>query len=283
MLSLIASDEEPAQQLEGTGEPPKTIVVDTRELPPQRARLARFLAWRQAIAAEIAGLTDGRTKIVAQINQAKSAAAKVEEDKNAGAAAIVNRVKRGLDWSLGSIVPRGHAKRIASAMETAQGLAVAEMALGQIDREIAAKEAVKATLDGRLSEFTNRALIEHAKSTLAADYCAAIEAVRDCVTRLEGLDRLRGRSHDGRMVLDLPGFSVAGHRFDREPVVVSPAEVSAAVSAWRALAEAWAKSPKADPDKHLKFEAHNPNAVDNTPYEQRTDIERWLIDAKRVV
>jgi hypothetical protein len=64
--------------------------------------------------------------------------------------------------------------------------------------------------------------------------------------------------------------------------VALPSDISAALAAWQALGRAWAKNPRAEPSKHLKFASHDPNAADATPYEARTALERRVIDIENV-
>lgn len=280
-LTLIEGGVDHATVVDAYGEPPASIAADTRGLPLQRAALARHLAWVQSVAGEIAALQAGREKIVAQIAKAKAAQTKLKEDTNTVAASLLDKIKRGVEWSFGSAVTPGHVARAETISASAHHLEVAESALAQIDQEIADKTALHVTLENRQGEFMRRALREHSAS-LGDEYLAALDAVRECVTRLEALERFCGGGHDGRIVLDVPGFSAAGHRFDRVPVAVVGSDVADAIGAWRGLANAWAKTPRADPEKHLKFAPIDPNAVDDVMYHELTPSERRVVDAFNV-
>jgi hypothetical protein len=268
--------------VDGYGEPPASITADTRGLPPHRAALALHLAWIQSVANEIAALNAGREKIVGQLDKAKQAQARLRDETGAVAASLLDKIKRGLEWSIASAVSPGHLEKAASINASSQHLAVAASTLAQIDQEIAIKSALLVTLENRQGEFMRRALREYAANEVGQEYAAALDAVRECMTRLEALERFCGAGHDGRLVLEVPGFPVAGHRFDKVPVAVVSSEVGAALGAWRNLAQAWAKSPRANPEKHLKFAPIDPNAVDDVVYDQLTPIERRVVDALNV-
>jgi hypothetical protein len=47
-------------------DPPKTLKVNTKGLPPRRAELARLVAWRQAVTDELEKLAAGRRDLDAQ-------------------------------------------------------------------------------------------------------------------------------------------------------------------------------------------------------------------------
>ncbi len=282
-LKLVDAGEDLPAPVDGYGAPPASITAETRGLPPQRAALALHLAWIQSVAGEIDALQTGREKIVSQIDKAKQAQAKLKEDTNTVAASLLDKIKRGVEWSFGSVVTPGHIERAETIAASSHHLAVAESALAQLDQEIADKTALHFAIENRQGEFMRRALREYAANEVGQEYAAALDAVRECMTRLEALERFCGGGHDGRLVAELPGFPVAGHRFDLVPVAVVSSEVGAALGAWRNLAQAWAKSPRANPEKHLTFAPIDPNAVDSVTYDQLTTIERRIVDAQNAI
>jgi len=273
---------ESAEAVDGFGDLPATHTAATRGLPPQRARLAHYLAWRKSVGDELAALQKGRDKLLNQIAKADRTKGEVAEAADAGAATVLDKIKRGLDWSLGSIVSPALKDHAATVAASEPQIAVAKAALAKLHAEIEAKTRLQDTIAGRHAEFTNAALCEHAKAELGREYQAAIDTVRDCMTRLEALERMTGGGHDGRLVAELPGFRAAGQRHDVLPIVALPSDISAALAAWQALGRAWAKNPRAEPSKHLKFASHDPNAADATPYEARTALERRVIDIENV-
>jgi hypothetical protein len=171
---------------------PAGIVANAGGLPPQRARLARYLAWRNTVADDLAALQAGRDKLVDQIAKADRTKGEVAEAADASAATVLDKIKRGLDWSLGSIVSPALKDYAATVAASEPQIAVAKAALAKLDAEIEAKTRLADTLTGRHGEFMNAALREHAEAALGQEYRAAIEAVRASMARLEAVECMTG-------------------------------------------------------------------------------------------
>jgi hypothetical protein len=58
---------------------PASFTVNTRGLPPARAELARFMAYRQAISADIAKLEEGHDRLLLELARADSIRTQAEE------------------------------------------------------------------------------------------------------------------------------------------------------------------------------------------------------------
>lgn len=274
IIALAADD-----AAHGRGEPPADIVAPVKGLPPGRARLARYLAWRKVVAAEVGQLEAGRAKLADQIDRADRARAECASEAKAGARAILDKIRKGLDWTIPGAVSAKHQSAAQALAASAPDLEVARAALAQVDGEIEAKKTTLATLEGRHAEFVNAALREEARR-IGEEYRAAIDAMIEAATQLEALDRLCGAGHDGRVVGELPGFAMADHRFAAIPVALNSNEISAALGVWREQARAWSKDPRVAAD--LRFVPHDPIAEDSVSYEQLTRVERSIVDAGNV-
>ncbi len=272
---------ESAEPIDGYGEP-SAIIPAPRGLPPMRARLARYLAWRKTDDDDLATLKAGRAGLLVQIAKAEEAKSRAATEADAGATSILDKIKSGKEWSIRDAITSAHLAATQALAGSAPSLDVARAALAKLDAEIEIKTRLAETIADRNAEFVNAALREHAKAELGREYREAIDAVRDTMTRLEALERMTGAGHDGRLVAELPGFRAAGQRHDVLPVVALPSDISAAIAAWQALGRAWARNPRAEPSKHLKFASHDPNAADVTPYEALTALERRIADIENV-
>ncbi len=254
-------------------DPPADLGADVRGLPPARARLARFVAWRRRETDALAMLEAGRGKLMVRIEKAEEAGHRESAAVNAAAASVVEQIKRGLDWTLGAVRKR--------PTEPEADLTVERTALAKLDAAIAAKRAEVDAIGKRLADASDAALVEHAEATIGAEYHAAIEAVRAAMTRLEGLEVAIGRGREGRLVGELPGFATAGHELGVTAVAAPQREVAAAGENWRELARVWSDDPRADASKVLLFSKHDPGALKDVVYHQLTDVERRLVDARR--
>jgi hypothetical protein len=240
-----------------------------RCLPPARKQLASIHAQHMDAVASLAKLEAGRQKLAARIDKAEAAAGRESAQVDAEASAVLESIKRGLEWALS---PR---KR----QPVSHDLQVERAALAKLDDAIAAQQAAVETLNAQLTEAANAALIAHAAATIGAEYQAALEAVRAAMTKLEGLEVALGRGRDGRTVGEVPGYAVAGHELSMTAVAAAPTEIAAAVDTWRSLAKAWMADPRALPGRVLKFAAkHQPD--ETTPYHLLSAAERRLVDAK---
>ena len=225
-----------------TGEPPADLGVDVRGLPAARARLACYGAWRARSANELVQLEVGRSKLAERIAKAEQASKRQAAEVDADATSVVEQIKRGIvDWTF------GQGRKMP---EAGPNLAVEHQALSKLDSEIAAKRETIAAIDARLPGLAHAALVEHAVK-IGGEYQAALDAARDAMTALEGLNVVLGRGRQGRPVGEMPGYAIAGHLLEFTPVAAPLSEVAAAADVWRALARAWSADPRADASKIL--------------------------------
>jgi hypothetical protein len=250
-------------------EPPSDLAVDTRGLPTARAKLATYLAWRNREALALAALEAGRGKLAGRVDDAEAGLKRQAAEVDAAAASVVEQIRRGLEWTLGAARKRPDVE--------GPDLSVAKSALAKIDGEIAAKREAVAAIDARLPGLAHASLVEHA-AKIGGEYRAALDAARDGMTALEGLNVVLGRGRQGRPVGEMPAYAVAGHPLDFTPVAAPLSEVAAAADVWRSLARAWLADPRADVSKMLRFAPHDPAALESVLYHELSAVERRLVD-----
>src|SRR5580704_15592124 len=95
-----AAREEAAKATGGLGDIPAGIVARTRGLPPARARLARYLAWRKQVADDLARLEAGKARLVGDIGKVDAAKAALETRLASDSASLLDMVKVGANWAL---------------------------------------------------------------------------------------------------------------------------------------------------------------------------------------
>ena len=79
-------------------EPPAGLKFNIKGLPPRRAQLAKDIAWRNAIKAEMDMLSKGRRNLEAHISKLEAAVAKANADDVASADSILDKIRRGITW-----------------------------------------------------------------------------------------------------------------------------------------------------------------------------------------
>ncbi|MGO9672717.1 MAG: hypothetical protein ACLPSF_00840 [Methylocella sp.] len=246
-----------------------------RGFPPMRAALARHVAWIASIEGDLAKLAAGRAKLAGQIESAKAAQAAIAEDAASGAETILDKIRRGFDWSVGAAVSPGAMERAASVTASGPHLAVAEAALAKLDGEIAGTEALLSTLRARKSQFVAAAAREAADG-IFQDYSTVIETLREIMVQIAGLDAALGSPRPARLVAVLPDLA-GSSGLDEMPVLAPPAAIADAAKEWRRFIHALAADPRA-PASMLEFAPVDPNAPDPSCYDERHPLERRVID-----
>ena len=260
---------------------PSDVIVDARGLPPSRAELLRYTHWRRREETVLARTREHRSSLITELDECKATLGKMEETISSDSAGIVDAIKRGAAKGLRSITGKGQSGIEPERAIVSHRISVGTKALEHFDREIGEQEAHVNEIASYEAAFVHAALLEHARTEFAPKYQKAIEELYGAVMALETIDSLVGKGHDGRMVIELPGFDVASHEADMIPLVFLPSSMRDAIALWRKLATAWASNPRADAAKILRFEPRNPDEQDSTPYENRTDCERHIIDIRR--
>jgi hypothetical protein len=133
-------------------EPPKTLRVNVKGLAPRRAELARMVAWRKEISAELDTLGAGRPKLAEDLRRLEKAKAAADSETSTAAENVLARIKQGLPWS---IAPT------KSAPDCTTELQIARTALERLDAERASLEARIESLGNRILSVARRALYEH--------------------------------------------------------------------------------------------------------------------------
>jgi hypothetical protein len=252
-------------------EPPSDLAVDTRGLPPARARLARFIAWAQSERAALERLNAGRREIAKRIAAGEAEVQREAAAVDADAQSIVESVRRGIAWSFDAFRPR--------PVEVGPALSVEKAALGKISASIETKRAEIASIEDRQKPALRAALIETAKS-IVRDYESALRAAAEAAARLEGLSVFLEQGRQGRTVGAMPAFRLIGDETDERPVPVSSTAIQATARVWRAFAETLAADPRADVTKHLRFPAAADAPEEALVYHELSPAERRLVDAR---
>jgi len=230
-----AADDPDASWLTADGkacDPPDDVAVDIRGLPPARARLAQFVAWRRLGAERLANLQSGIDRLCADIDRVTEAKDRLRALRAADASSLVDNLRQGAGAALSALSGR-QAQDLASQLVASEHLAeVSAAALNSATPERDHFRAVLATIDERLAGVMTDALAEHAEISLRAEYDRTLRAFVDVAARL----RATGRFGPGTIEVEVARDDIALHR----PV-------------WKRLEEAWLQDPRAAPAKHLRF------------------------------
>lgn len=260
---------------------PADVMANVRGLTPHRAALVRYQAWRKREERALADAKRSRDALAIQVKECETTIATVEETITAQSGGIVDAIKRGAAWSLRSLSGKSGTELESRRSTASHHAQVGRKALKTLDDEIAKLEAGVDAIAVQQEAYVNAALIEHAKAEYIPRYEKAISDLYEAITALEAIDSRLGGGHGSRIVVELPGFRGMGHMAEVHPLVILPSAMRKAAAVWQNLANAWTINPKADPSKKLRFDPRNPNEEDMTPYEQRSDAERHLIDIQR--
>ena len=254
-----------------TGEPPADLGVDVRGLPAARARLACYGAWRARSANELVQLEVGRSKLAERIAKAEQASKRQAAEVDADATSVVEQIKRGIvDWTF------GQGRKMP---EAGPNLAVEHQALSKLDSEIAAKRETIAAIDARLPGLAHAALVEHAVK-IGGEYQAALDAARDAMTALEGLNVVLGRGGKaGRSArcraTPSPDIFLNSHRSPHRCPKSPPLRTSGA--RWHGHGRL-TRAPTHR--RFLQFAPHNPSSLEGVVYHELTAVERRLVDVR---
>jgi hypothetical protein len=228
------------------GEPPVESLgswVARGNVPPQRMRLARFVAWRESEASALAALVKARAKLVDVVEAPIQTQLRIGEMIKTGAsrllAAIGGNVEDALDDD--AISRRVLDERLSAQRHRAEA---AREAIVGLDPKIAVAQLRVARLRERESEFLRPALFEYADAAYATTYLAKVAELRKALMPLLGLSRYLGYESP-RVALpsisDLPTLKAAAS----DALSLRPS--TAAASLWTALAKTWAENPFAEP------------------------------------
>ena len=249
---------------------PASHLAAGKGLPPARARLAALLDYRQSVARELEELRHARLKLDSEIGKLESALAKAEAALNAEADRLAASFRR----SVASFFGEAATAPAADSQNESRRLSIAKRAAIKLDSQIE-------TLATRLEQLENqipvqaKAALRELAADIGSEYAAAILRVRQLAIELEGLDVATGRGRDGRLVGELPGFAVAGHRYPVIPVAGRRDEISAAVNVWQAAERALLANPAKSPA--LRFDFNSESGPDCS-YDQLTSTERRIVD-----
>jgi hypothetical protein len=231
-------------------------ITAPRGLPPARAELSRFMAYRAQIAADIARLETGRDRLVLEI--AKAAAAKLQADEafDAQAVTLAEQVLTGVETLFAAFAGKREAKPVPDTK-------LAKAALAKLEAELTSKQALADRLQDRSAEFTRAALREHG-AVLGQEYLALLDQLRNTIGQLHALDVACGGPAKRDVRAMLPGFCSAGQPSRSLQIGPSNHAIDIAIGSWRALAQAWSRDAKAAPSRHLKFVQRDRQATEFT-------------------
>jgi hypothetical protein len=122
-----------AELLANNLEPPASLKVDVRGLPPRRAELAKLVAWRDSILSELEIQSSGRRDLEDHIKRLKQSQSVADSETQSAAENVVDRIKQGLGWV---IIPSKPAPDCSTELQ------IAKTALARLDAERATKEAL---------------------------------------------------------------------------------------------------------------------------------------------
>lgn len=255
----MTTDEINTRDLDLTGEPPaaETLGLDVADLPPARARLMRYRAWRQRLAEELEGLEAARARFLESRGVAAVTEAKIRALIDSDTLGLVGWMRSGA----AALTPPQIRQFERAQLEEKLGLdhhaaEVARGALDTIEGEIAEKRSALASLEARQESFLADAVAE-AADEVAARYLGHLQALSDCLRQLYGASfYLAGKATAWRPAVTpvgyqwaLPGFNLPSFRRKKlGPVIRLMGErpdLQRAAAPWRALAAAWAEDPRA--------------------------------------
>jgi hypothetical protein len=231
---VMAADDPDASWLtaDGNVEPPDDVATDIRGLPPKRAHLARFVAWRRLVAERLANLDAGIDRLCADVARVTEARDRLRMLRAADTSSLLDNLRQGAEAALSAISGR-QAQDLATQLAASEHqAAVAGAAIETATPERDHFRAVLTALDEQLPYFMTEALAEHADISLRAEYDAAERTLRDVAARM----RATGRFGPGTLEIKIGYDDLARHR-----------------PAWKRLGEAWLQDPRAAPAKHLRF------------------------------
>jgi hypothetical protein len=205
--------------------------ISTRGLPPCRAQLAHFMAYRQAVAADVSRLEAGRDRLVLEIAKADAAKAQADEAFETAAVTLADSIKAGAEIMLAAFTGK---PKPAPSIDPK----LTRAALAKLEADLTAKLALSDRLADRSGEFISGALREHG-ADLGKEYLALLDALRNTIGRLHSLDVVCGGPAKRDVRGMLPGFSAAGQPM--RSIQVGPGEeaIIDGIARWKALAKRW--------------------------------------------
>jgi hypothetical protein len=235
--------EAPPDDMDADDPIPASLTVNTRGLPPCRAALARYMAYRAQVAADIAKLEAARDKLVTELARADAAKAEAETVFEAQAASLADSLQAGIEYVCSAFT--GKPAPIPDVR-------LAKAALVKLEAELGAKQALADRLTDRYGEHINAALREYG-ATFTAEYVDLVDQLRSTICKLHSLDLATGVGRVGDPLASVPGFAICGQASRPLQVGPSPEAVGAAVASWKALGKGWATDARTPAKKHLRF------------------------------
>lgn len=228
------------------GEPPAETVgswIARGNVPPQRIRLARFVAWREREASAFSDLVKARARLMDVVQAPIDTQRRIGEVIKAGAsrllAAIAGKVEDALDDD--AISRRVLDERLQAQRHRADA---AREAIVELDLKIAAAQLRVAKLAEREREFLRDAIIEYADAVFAATYLAKVAELRNALLPILGLCSYLGY---GTSAIALPSTNDLSTLKAAPNGALSLRPSNAHAALWAALAKAWSENPFAEP------------------------------------
>ena len=88
-MTLSLASVTPDEALHSDLEPPASLKIDTKGLPPRRAELAKLAAWREAVLAELEILSAGRRDLSDHIRKLEREVAEADSDTASSADSVL--------------------------------------------------------------------------------------------------------------------------------------------------------------------------------------------------
>lgn len=211
------------------GEPPGSIMsgaVGALSATPQRARLARYIEWRDDEAMKLANLEQRRAELMGLKSKPAETESKIQAAIRRTADYLMGRTDDGGD----ELDRKGLDERLAIERHRAQA---ADTVLPELERQIEIATMRVQRLRERESEFVRPAIFEHGNQ-YGAEYLRCVAALRKAIAPLAGMSAYLG-GNDVRF--ELPGFHVASLSDANLEINCGDAKP------WQELSESWGAIP----------------------------------------
>ena len=213
-----------------------------------------------------------KERLESELAKAEEIKAEADGQIDEGVASMLERIKSGLSWRL----------PIAPPPVAAADTRVARAAIDKVEGDLAAQCELRAALESRWAEFSGAAIREYGKE-LAAAYGVTLVTLRNQMCQLEALDLATGGGRSARLMAEVPGFTIAGHKHAQIPVSPRREDIANAVRQWQGLARAWSRDVHAPAERVLNFEPAKEPDVNEVVYERKTALERQIVDLERKI
>jgi hypothetical protein len=245
--------------------------------PPARQALISLNAKIADAERRLSTLQSGKAALAAELSRAAEAKSELQAIVDVEAKGLVERLRDGAQWLLSSYGNARARELAASLSESRIQAAVGERAVDAVGEEIATLEREISELKQRRPDAVRAVLRESARGYFE-DYAATVDALREHMTILRGLEKALDVERIGRCVATVVDFTWKDG-LNEEAVVATAAAISKAESVWRRYAAALVDDPAAPVDM-LDFPVDPGADFGVTIYSELSKSERLRIDSR---